>query len=67
MISKAVAVLTKKNAVVKYSLLKASKQIFTSKYQMYLSTEKQLQKEIETARDLVSSRYSGVERTWRFH
>jgi len=38
---------------VKYNLLKESKQIFTSKYQMYLPTEKQLQKEIETARDLV--------------
>jgi len=43
----------KNNAVVKYSLIKESKQIFTSKYQMYLPTEKQLQKEIETARDLV--------------
>ena len=43
----------KNNAVVKYSLLKESKQIFTSKYQMYLPTEKQLQKEIERARDLV--------------
>ena len=43
----------KNNAVVKYSLVKESKQIFTSKYQMYLPTEKQLQKEIETARELV--------------
>ena len=43
----------KNNAVVKYSLLKESKQIFTSKYQLYLPTEKQLQKEIETARELV--------------
>ena len=43
----------KNNAVVKYSLLKESKQIFTSKYQMYLPTEKQLQKEIVTARELV--------------
>lgn len=43
----------KNNAVVKYSLLNESKQIFTSKYQLYLPTEKQLQKELERERELI--------------
>ena len=43
----------KNNAVVKYSLLSESKQIFASKYQMYLPTEKQLRKELERERGLV--------------
>lgn len=39
---------TEKNrTVVKYSLLNDSKQIFASKYQMYLPTEKQLEQEIQ--------------------
>jgi len=39
---------TEKNrTIVKYSLLSESKQIFASKYQMYLPTEKQLEQEIE--------------------
>lgn len=39
---------TEKNrTVVKYSLLNESKQIFASKYQMYLPTEKQLEQEIQ--------------------
>ena len=33
--------------LVKYSLLSESKQIFASKYQMYLPTEKQLEQEIQ--------------------
>jgi hypothetical protein len=43
----------KNNAVVKYSLLKESKQVFSSKYQLYLPTEKQLQKELEREREVV--------------
>jgi hypothetical protein len=39
---------TEKNrTIVKYSLLSESKQIFASKYQMYLPTEKQLEQEIQ--------------------
>jgi predicted nuclease of restriction endonuclease-like (RecB) superfamily len=39
---------TEKNrTIVKYSILNESKQIFASKYQMYLPTEKQLEQEIE--------------------
>lgn len=37
----------KDRTVVKYSILNDSKQIFASKYQMYLPTEKQLKEEIE--------------------
>ena len=45
----------KNNAVVKYSLLSESKQIFTSKYQLYLPTEKQLEQELERERALVET------------
>ena len=40
----------KNNAVVKYSLLNESKQIFASKYMTYLPTEEELQAEIERER-----------------
>jgi predicted nuclease of restriction endonuclease-like (RecB) superfamily len=40
----------KNNAVVKYSLLNDSKQIFASKYMTYLPTEQELKKEIERER-----------------
>ena len=40
----------KNNAVVKYSLLNDSKQIFASKYMMYLPTEQELQAEIQRER-----------------
>ena len=43
----------KNNAVVKYSLLNESKQIFTAKYQLYLLTENQLHRKLERERDLV--------------
>lgn len=43
----------KNNAVVKYSLLKESKQIFASKYQLYLPTEKQLKEEIARERNQI--------------
>ncbi len=40
----------KDNAIAKYSLISDSKQIFASKYQTYLPTEEELQKEIERGR-----------------
>ena len=33
---------------VKYSILKGSKQLFTSKYKLYLPTEEEFKKELET-------------------
>lgn len=45
---------TEKNkTVVKYSLLKESRQIFASKYQMYLPTEKQLKQEIQREKEQI--------------
>ncbi len=45
---------TEKNkTIVKYSLLNESRQIFASKYQMYLPTEKQLKKEIQREKELI--------------
>ena len=43
----------KDRTVVKYSLLNDSKQIFASKYQMYLPTEKQLEEEIEREKEQI--------------
>lgn len=43
----------KNNAIVKYSLLNDSKQIFASKYKMYLPTEQELKKEIERERQQI--------------
>lgn len=45
----------KNNAMAKYSLLKDSKQIFASKYKVYLPSEKQLQREIKRERELVET------------
>jgi len=39
--------------IVKYSLLKDSKQIFASKYKLYLPTEKELKKEITRERKMI--------------
>ena len=45
---------TEKNkTIVKYSLLNESRQIFASKYQMYLPTEKQLKQEIQREKELI--------------
>jgi hypothetical protein len=45
---------TEKNrTIVKYSLLKESKQIFASKYLTYLPTEKQLEQQIEKEREQI--------------
>ena len=43
----------KNNFIAKYSLLEDSKQIFASKYQTYLPSVKELEREIERERDLV--------------
>ena len=45
---------TEKNkTIVKYSMLRESKQIFASKYQMYLPTEKQLKQEIQREKEQI--------------
>ena len=45
---------SKKNeAIVKYSVLKDSKQLFASKYKLYLPTEQELKEEIEHERELI--------------
>ncbi len=41
------------NTIVKYSLLNDSKQIFASKYKLYLPTEDELRKEIEREKEMV--------------
>ncbi len=38
----------KNETIVKYSILKGSKQLFTSKYKLYLPTEEEFKKELET-------------------
>jgi predicted nuclease of restriction endonuclease-like (RecB) superfamily len=43
----------KNKTIVKYSLLNESKQIFASKYQMYLPTEKQLKQEIQREKEQI--------------
>lgn len=46
----------KNEVIAKYSVLKESKQLFASKYMLYLPTEKELQKEIQRERKLIESR-----------
>ena len=43
----------KDETIVKYSVLKESKQIFASKYQMVLPTEEEFIREIEREKDLI--------------
>lgn len=43
----------KSKTIVKYSLLSESKQVFASKYQLYLPTEKQLKEEIEREKEQI--------------
>jgi predicted nuclease of restriction endonuclease-like (RecB) superfamily len=43
----------KSESVVKYTLSEENKQIFTSKYKLYLPTEEELRREIENERDLI--------------
>lgn len=47
---------TEKNkTIVKYSLLSESKQIFASKYKLYLPSEKELKREIEREREIIET------------
>ncbi len=48
----------KSETIAKYSVLKGSKQIFASKYMLYLPTEEELQREIERERRLIERRFS---------
>lgn len=58
----------KDHTVVKYSVLNESRQLFASKYMLYLPTEEELRKELERERALVvreqEARY-GVEEIWQ--
>ncbi len=48
---------SKKNeAIARYSVLKESKQLFASKYMLYLPTEEQLRRELERERRLIEER-----------
>ena len=54
---------TEKNeAVAKYSVLKDRKQIFASKYMLYLPTEKELSQEIARERRLIEDRWEAANR-----
>jgi len=48
----------KNEAVVKYSVLKDNKQLFSSKYQLYLPTEEELSKELKKERKLIEQQRS---------
>lgn len=43
----------KKEAIVRYTLPKDNKQIFASKYKLYLPTEKELREEIKRERSMI--------------
>lgn len=45
----------KNETIARYSVLKDSKQLFASKYMLYLPTEKELQREIERERHLIEN------------
>ncbi len=46
----------KNEAVARYSVLNESKQLFASKYMLYLPTEEELQRELERERRLIEER-----------
>ena len=46
----------KNETIAKYSVLNESKQIFASKYMLYLPTEEELQRELERERKLIEER-----------
>ena len=48
----------KDNTIVKYSVLSEGKQIFASKYKLYLPDEKTLKEEIKRERDLLEREQS---------
>ncbi len=46
----------KNETIAKYSVLKESKQLFASKYMLYLPTEEELQQELARERALIEAR-----------
>lgn len=59
---------TEKNeAVAKYSVLKDRKQIFASKYRLYLPTEEELRRELERERRLTDERTTAVADKTKYH
>ena len=50
----------KNEAIARYSVLNSSKQIFVSKYMLYLPTEEELERELERERRLIEERRSTV-------
>ena len=50
----------KNETIAHYSVLKDSKQLFASKYMLYLPTEEELQREIERERRLIENKRSAV-------
>jgi hypothetical protein len=46
----------KNEAIARYSVLDDSKQLFASKYMLYLPTEEELQRELEWGRRLIEER-----------
>ena len=46
----------KKEAVVRYTLAQGNKQIFASRYKLYLPTEEELIRELKKERSLVGAR-----------
>ena len=46
----------KNEAIARYSVLNDSKQLFASKYMLYLPTEEELQRELERERRLIEER-----------
>jgi len=48
----------KNEAIARYSVLKESRQLFASKYMLYLPTEEELQREIKRERNLIENKSS---------
>jgi hypothetical protein len=51
----------KNEAVAKYSILNESKQLFASKYMLYLPTEQQLEQELKKERNLLEAGYPNID------
>jgi predicted nuclease of restriction endonuclease-like (RecB) superfamily len=51
----------KNEAVAKYSILSESKQLFASKYMLYLPTEQQLEQELKKERSLIEAGYPNID------
>lgn len=55
----------KSETIARYSVLKGSKQIFASKYMLYLPTEDMLRREIEREQRLIEEKISEDEKAWK--